>query len=105
MAPLDQLNHGGGFPWSDDEPVSDDDLTAAALAADPDTAAGDDAVSLWELQGRDQEGLLPGWYMPVAPTGTGLLHGWRRRLGWFIIITFLVIDGVGLCSTYGPLIF
>ncbi len=105
MAPLDQLNHGRGFEWSDDEPVPDDELVAAALAADPDTKADDHAVSLWELQGSDQQGLLPSWYMPVAPAGTGLLQGWRRRLGWFVIITFLVIDAVGLCSTYGPLIF
>lgn len=85
--------------------VSDAELEAQALAADPDGAPADDAVSLWEREGTDRDGLLPGWYLPVAPTGSRRLQGWRRRLAWLVIATFLVIDAAGLCSTYGPLIF
>jgi len=46
------------------EPITDDELAALALAADPDVEVGDDAVSLWDLAATEQESLLPSWYMP-----------------------------------------
>lgn len=85
--------------------LSDAELTALALAADPDQRVAADAVSLWERDGTDRDGLLPAWYLPVAPAGSRRLQGWRRRLAWLVIATFVTIDAVGLCSTYGPLIF
>jgi hypothetical protein len=79
---------------------SDDELTALALAADPDSPLDDDAVSLWELTGYDADRHLPAWYMP-SPMGGRPVVGWRRRVILFIIIAFVVIDAYGLCSTYG----
>jgi hypothetical protein len=29
------------------------------------------------------------------------MHGWRRRMVLLIIVSFLLIDAYGLCSTYG----
>lgn len=78
--------------------VDDDELTALALAADPDTAVDDDAVPLTPEPGT---GLLPGWYMPAPMGGIPLLTGWRRRVGLLIVAAFLLINAYGLCSTYG----
>jgi hypothetical protein len=97
---------GGGsvddHPTNDD--LTDDELAAVALAADADEPLPDDAVSLWELDGDGGRALLPDWYMPVAATGTRRLRGWRRTLAWVLVLTFFAIDGVGLCSTYGPIL-
>jgi hypothetical protein len=79
---------------------SDEDLSAIALAADPDTALDDDAVSLWELIGYSPDRQLPAWYMPAPLCGQRVV-GWRRRVILLIIASFLVINAYGLCSTYG----
>ena len=84
-----------------DETVSDDELSALALAADPDTIVPDDAVSLWDPAGQ---GPLPGWYMPVISAGPRVHPRWRRRVAMAIIFAFLVVDAYGLCSTYGYLV-
>jgi hypothetical protein len=84
--------------------MTDDELSALALAADPDSAVGDDAVSLWDLTDQGPQP-LPAWYMP-APKVTGL-RGWRRRLVRFnvvmLIAAFVTINAYGLCNTYGQL--
>jgi len=81
--------------------LTDDELTALALAADPDVELGADAVSLWDVGASEPADLLPAWYMPSAMAGTRLLHGWRRRVVLLIIFSFLLINAYGLCSTYG----
>ena len=80
--------------------MTDDELTALALAADPDTEVEDDAVSLWAATEMGPDDLLPAWYMP-APAGSRLLHGWRRSVVLVVIASFLLINAYGLCSTYG----
>ena len=82
--------------------MSEDELTALALSADPDTPVGEDAVSLFELQ-HDAVGqaLLPDWYMPPVADGRRHLTGWRRQLVLLLIVAFIAIDAFGLCSTYG----
>ena len=98
--------------------MSDADLTALALAADPDAAVADDAVCLWDLaapgdDGPDGDGPrggapLPEWYMP-APMGVRRFSGWRRRLVratvFLVIAAFIAINAYGLCNTYGQLSF
>lgn len=84
--------------------ITDEELARLALAADPDTAVGADAVSLWEQPDWDQGQLLPTWYMP-APM-RGLLSSRRQR--WIIaliVASFLLINAFGLCSTYGKVTF
>ena len=81
-------------------PFTDEELSAFALAADPDQPLADDAVSLWELTGYLPGRRLPEWYMP-SPMGGKLVYGWRRRVVLFVIVSFLLIDAYGLCNTYG----
>ena len=82
--------------------ISDDELVAEALAADPDAGVPDDAVSLWELDGRADGALLPDWYMPAAASSAR--RGWRRRVAVSLVATFLAINAAGLCSTYGHVV-
>lgn len=89
----------GGLGW---RAVDDEELTALALAADPDAPLPDDAVSIWELEPERADPLLPEWYMPAASGGAR--PGWRRRVALVLISTFLLINAAGLCSTYGPLV-
>ena len=86
-----------------DEAVSDVELSALALSADPDTVVADDARSLWDLFGQDP-GLLPDWYMPTVASGGRSHPRWRRRVAFVIICAFLAVDAYGLCSTYGYLV-
>jgi hypothetical protein len=78
--------------------ISDEELTALALAADPDAPLSADAVPLADYL-AEGFGPLPEWYMaPVMAR-----HSGRRRqviiLG--VIGAFLLIEAFGLCSTYG----
>jgi hypothetical protein len=86
-----------------DDLVSDEELSALALAASPDTVVDDDAVSLWDLVGHDQS-LLPDWYMPPVSAGPRNHPRWRRRVALMIICAFLAVDACGLCATYGYLV-
>ncbi len=83
--------------------ITDQELTMLALAADPDVEVGD-GPSFWELTGAADRSPLPSWYMP-APFG-GLSSGrrsrWRRPVAVLLLVAFLVIEGYGLCTTYGP---
>lgn len=88
------------------EPVfTDEELTELALAADPDAVVAADAVPLSELLAAEGassgDDRLPGWYMPLPMGGGLVLSGWRRRIVLLIVISFVLIDAYGLCSTYG----
>ena len=80
-----------------DEPISDEDLTALALAADPDAAIPDDAVPFGSPDGLAVD-LLPSWYMPPPS-----LRRSRTRTIVFagIVFALLFINVMGLCVTYG----
>lgn len=86
------------------EPLTDDELTALALAADPDTIVDRDAPSFRVLTAGETHGPLPEWYMPSSAGATRLPRGWRRRVVLVIIISFLAIAASGLCSTYGQIV-
>jgi len=81
--------------------VTDDELAAMALAADPDAGVSDDAVPFWELTSDESDELLPAWYMPSPMARTRLLHGWRRSVVLLLIASFVLINAAGLCVTYG----
>jgi hypothetical protein len=90
---------------SHDQPsteTTDEELSALALAADPDVVVDDDAVSFWDLTGSRPDGPLPDWYMP-AVAGGRLLSGWRRVPPALVVASLLLINGCGLCITYGKL--
>ncbi len=87
--------------------ITDEELTASALAADPDHEVGPGAVALHLRTGPDggRDHPLPEWYMPV-PTGTlRPLRGWRRMVGLVVVFSFLLLNAYGLCSTYGVVSF
>jgi hypothetical protein len=87
------------------ESITDEELTALALAADPDVVVDADAVpiDLFDLDGRTHP--LPGWYMPVPVGALRPLVGWRRTVGFLVVASFILINAYGLCSTYGVVAF
>jgi hypothetical protein len=91
-----------------DDELTDDELAAIALDADPDVEVGDDATSLWDLIASGPSGALPQWYMPSPLAGVRSHprpHSrWRRRVALVVISSFVIIDAYGLCATYGPLV-
>lgn len=88
----------------DFEPLTDEELTALALAADPEASVDPSAPTFRSFTGGETDGLLPEWYMPSSVGATPLPRGWRRRVVLLIIISFLAIAASGLCSTYGQIV-
>lgn len=84
--------------------ISDEELEAEALAADPDAPVADDAVPWATALGGADDDLLPGWYMPAPDGGATARGGWRRRVSVGLIVTFVLINAAGLCSTYGSVV-
>jgi hypothetical protein len=76
--------------------VSDAELTALALAADPATPLSKDATA-WT--GATGAGGLPAWYMP-RPTARSI-NGVARIAIVAVVVGFLIIDAFGLCITSG----
>ncbi|HVA04892.1 MAG TPA: hypothetical protein VMU64_14240 [Acidimicrobiales bacterium] len=78
--------------------ITDEELTALALAADSDQPLADDAVPLADyLVGAFDP--LPAWYMaPVMARHSGRR---RKAIIMTVIGAFLLIEAFGLCSTYG----
>ena len=77
--------------------ISDAELTALALAADPDQPIADDALPFVASDGLGT-GLLPEWYMP-APS---LRRSTPRTIVLAsVAIALFVINVGGVCVTYG----
>jgi hypothetical protein len=83
-----------------EEPLTDEELTALALAADPKAPLADDAIPL-SMHLALFAGSLPQWYMPPATARGG--HRWRLPVVVAVISAFLLIEVLGLCNTYGQL--
>lgn len=83
--------------------VTDEELTAQALAADPDAPLPADAVPL----GRLDDGfpaLLPSWYMP-APVGSPSARTRRHKTAAIAVsLGLAAINCAGFCITYGHLV-
>lgn len=80
--------------------LSDAELCALALAADPDEPLAPDAVELGSFLGQAAT-LLPSWYM--APVTRRRAKRWQVIVVAAIIAAFVGVDVAGLCSTYGLL--
>lgn len=89
------LNVGEGEDFTEAE------LTALALAADPNGPLDDDAVPLAQYLGV-HAGLLPSWYMPTPMARSG--KPWRIPVVLAIVAAFVIIEAFGLCSTFGQLV-
>ena len=85
-------------------PLTDEELTALALAADPDASPDPDAVPLdLYLAGSGCSlSALPGWYMPPV-RGRRSGRRWLLPVVLVVVGAFLLIDAFGLCNTYGVL--
>ena len=92
-------------PGVDEMPgtFTDAELTALALAADPDQPLNSDAVPMSDYLSSQSVGLLPEWYM--APAMTRHISRVPQFIVMVVIGAFLLIEAVGLCSTYGQLPF
>jgi hypothetical protein len=108
MGPIDMALGAGtkaapSDHWSADL-IGDDELERLALAADPNTPVDPDATPVaFYLDSLatagDGDPALPEWYM--APVRARLLAGWARVVILSVVAAFLVIEAVGLCSTFG----
>ena len=82
--------------------LTDDELTALALAADPNAPLSEDAVPIGVHLAQFGTP-LPLWYMPQAMAVAGAGHRWRVPLVAIVVGAFLLIEALGLCNTYGVL--
>ena len=97
------ISTGAPITGAEAESFDEDELTALALAADPDAPLPPGAVNLWEMTARTTQ-LLPEWYMPAPMCGRRRLSRWQRRVAWLVAAAFVLIDAYGLCSTYGAIV-
>jgi len=79
---------------------TDAELTALALAADPDAPIAEGAVPIG-IHLAQLGSALPLWYMPPAASRGG--RGWKAPFVIAVVSAFLLIDLMGLCNTYGIL--
>jgi hypothetical protein len=84
------------------EQLTEAELTALALAADPNAPLSEDAIPL-SMHLAQFAGALPEWYMPAAMARNG--SRWRVPVIGTIVAAFVLIEGLGLCNTYGILSF
>ena len=82
-------------------PLTDEELTTLALAEDPLEPLPDDAVPLSVHLARFGPA-LPLWYMPSATRRVGG-RSWRIPIVIAVVSSFVLIDALGLCNTYGLL--
>jgi hypothetical protein len=83
-----------------DSGITDAELTALALAADPDQPLADNAlpISFYLAQLPNP---LPDWYMPAA---TARHHRWWWPVVLVVVFAFVLVDAFGLCNTFGQLV-
>jgi hypothetical protein len=83
---------------ADDFEISDEELTALALAAEPDSPFAGDAVPVRSLR-AEGEPLLPDWYMPVSASRAR--RDWRAVVAVAIAVGLVLINAFAICVTYG----
>lgn len=84
-----------------DGPLSDEELTRLAMAADPDAPLSKEAIPLSLHLAQFAGAALPEWYMAPAMASNG--RRWRTPIVISIIAAFLLIEALGLCNTFGQL--
>jgi hypothetical protein len=77
--------------------VSDLELEALAMRADPNSPLDPDAVP-FSVSAEGTGGPLPDWYMPAAAAVRGPV---RRTVARGVVLALIVINGAGLCVTSG----
>jgi hypothetical protein len=82
------------------ETPTDAELTALALAADPNAPIDEAAVPIG-VHLAQLGSALPPWYMPPVASRGG--RRWKAPFVIAVVSAFLLIDLMGLCNTYGIL--
>ena len=82
------------------ESISEEELTALALAADPETPVAEDAQP-WLTP---RESTLPASYLPAASRVSRPQTPLRTATVVLVIAAFLAITVLGFCATYGQLL-
>jgi hypothetical protein len=84
--------------------LTDEELAALALAADPGAPLDPQAVPMDVYLGAvsGTRPALPLWYMPPS-VGRRLRRRWLLPVVLVIVAAFVLIDAFGLCNTYGVL--
>jgi hypothetical protein len=80
--------------------LTDAELTALALAADPDAPIAEGALPIG-IHLAQMGASLPTWYMPPVARQGG--SRWKAPVVIVVVSAFLLIDLMGLCNTYGIL--
>jgi hypothetical protein len=86
------------YEISDDYEITDEELTALALAAEPGSPFAEDAVP-WRSVNIDGEPLLPDWYMPIAASSAR--HDWRAIVAVALAVGLVLCNAFAICVTYG----
>jgi hypothetical protein len=80
---------------------TEEELVGLAMSSGPLAAPASDAIPI-AVYLRHEVGLLPDWYMP-APMSR--VHPrWQVPVVLTLVATFLLIEGFGLCSTFGQVV-
>jgi hypothetical protein len=79
---------------------TDEELTELAMAADPDAPIDADAVPFGRELSMGAD-LLPEWYMPIPQMSAADRTPRRMFTVGLIIFAMLLLNGAGLCVTYG----
>jgi len=82
------------------EGLTEDELTAQALAADPDQPLGPLAVPFRSEPTKGAD-LLPEWYMPAVVPGRSTTG--RKAVALAVVVAAVTINALGFCITYGTL--
>ena len=91
---------GERVPALEPTELTDEELTALALAADPSAPLAPGAVPV----GPARDWSLPMAYLPPAAR-VARPHSPVRTVAIFVVIAaFLAITGLGFCATYGSLV-
>ncbi len=101
LVPVKSIPEPGWEAGAEDAALSDAELEELALAADPDAPLDENAVPMATFLGQGP-GLLPQWYMP-SPVVRSEAR-WRVPVVLVIVAAFVVIEALGLCSTFGQLV-
>jgi len=80
--------------------LSEEELTAQALAADPDEPLSPFAVP-FRTGATNGADLLPDWYMPALVPGRSTPA--RRAVALALVVAAVAINALGFCITYGTL--
>lgn len=80
--------------------LTDAELAEISMAATPTDPFADDAVPFGRELSRGAD-LLPEWYMPVPQMSAADRTPRRVFTVGLIIVAMLLLNGAGLCVTYG----